>query len=99
MKEWLKYASTTFRMKKRHYYSPQMRCLTRMIVSAGAAEAKVGETLVGIGKMLGVPIDSQPSRRTVGRIMLERGIAADIQTVYEIVKSGSKCESRFRINK
>jgi predicted nucleic acid-binding Zn-ribbon protein len=80
-----------FKMMKKGCYTPQMRSLARVMVSAGAAEAKVGAALVEISKAVGVTMERQMSRRTVGRCVLERGVAADIQLVYEILKSGSEC--------
>ena len=80
----------TFKMMKKRCYTPQVRSLARVMVAAGAAEAKVGAALVEIGRTLGVDMEKQMSRRAVGRCVLELGVAADLQLVYEILKSGSE---------
>jgi hypothetical protein len=39
---------------------------------------------VDIGSVFGIEVRGQMSRRTVQRIVLEKGVAADMQIVYEI---------------
>ncbi|PPR01504.1 hypothetical protein CVT26_015127 [Gymnopilus dilepis] len=78
---------TIFRMMHRGRYTPAARKLARLMVSAGAAETRVGEALVEIGKTLGIQVSRRINKRTVQRIMLEQGVAADIQLVYEILNA------------
>ena len=51
---------------------------------------KVGEALQDIGKAPGVQVGKQVRRQSVQRFILERGVRANIQLVYEIIKAGSK---------
>jgi hypothetical protein len=60
------------------------------LVSTGTAEAKVGDALVEIGNTLGIKVDRHVNRRSVQQFVLEKGVAADIQLVYKIIKSASK---------
>ena len=69
---------TIFRMMHRGRYTPAARKLARLMVSAGAAETRVGEAPVEIGKTLGIQVSRRINKRTVQRIMLEQGVAADI---------------------
>jgi hypothetical protein len=85
----LKSHSSVFRMKARRRYSDQARTLARLLVASGTAEEKVGKTLTDIGNVFGIEVRGQMSRRTVQRTVLEKGVAADMQIVYEILKSGS----------
>ena len=89
-KEKLKLQPVTFKMMKKQRYTPLVRALACALVSAGAAEAKIGAALQEIGKALGVDINKRISSRSIGRFMLERGVAADIQLVYEILQSQSE---------
>jgi hypothetical protein len=91
MKKAMKNYPATFRMMHKGRYTPAARFLARLMVSAGAAEAKVGDTLQQIGSALGIGIGKRVSKRSVHRFILEQGVGADIQLVYEIIKSGSKC--------
>jgi hypothetical protein len=86
----LKDRPATFCMQKKGRYTPQARALARLMVTAGAAESKVGRALQDIGAALGVEVTKAVSKRSVQRFILERGVAADIQLVYEILKSSSK---------
>jgi hypothetical protein len=90
MQERAKSHPTTFRMMHKGRYTPAARSLARLMVSNGTGEAKVGNALVDIGNALGISVDRRMNKRSVQRCMLEQGVAADIQLVYEILKSGSK---------
>lgn len=70
-------------------YTPAARSLARLLVSTGTAEAKVGNALVEIGDALGIKVNRRMNKRSVQRFILEKGVAADIQLVYEILKSAS----------
>ena len=80
----------TFRMMHKGRYTPAAHSLARLLVSTGTAEAKVGNALVEIGNALGVKVKRHVSKRSVQRFILEKGVVADIQLVYEILKSASK---------
>ena len=71
-------------------YTPAARSLAHLMVSAGAAEARVGDALVEIGNTFGVKINRSINKRSVQRFTPERGVAADLQLVYEILKTKSK---------
>lgn len=60
------------------------------LAPTGTAEAKVGGALVEIGNTLGVTIKRRMNKRSVQRFILEKGVAADLQLVYEILKSSSE---------
>jgi hypothetical protein len=63
------------------------------MVTTGTAEKNVGSALLEVGEVLGVSMGKwRISRRSVQRFMLERGVVADIQLAYEIIKSGRKLE-------
>ncbi|KAF8068894.1 hypothetical protein FPV67DRAFT_1415201, partial [Lyophyllum atratum] len=87
MREQAKKHPATFRMMHKGRYTPAARSLARLMVSTGTAEAKVGSALVEIGNTLGITVDKHLDKRSVQRFMLEQGVAADIQLVYEIIKA------------
>ena len=80
-----------FQLVKKGVYTQQARALARYLVSTGTAEKKVGAAIKTVGMAFGVKIKRTMSARTVKRAGLEGGVAADIQLVYEILKSDSKC--------
>jgi hypothetical protein len=79
-----------FKLMHKGVYTRQARQLARYLSSVGTAEAKVGEAIVSVGKMIGVEVDRVMDKRTVKRAMLESGVAAEIQLGYEMVKSERK---------
>ncbi len=80
-----------FRLTYRGQYTAQARSLARLMVTTGTAEENVGLALSEVGEALGVSMGKRRmSRRSVQRFMLERGVAADMQIAYEIIKSGRK---------
>jgi hypothetical protein len=64
--------------------------MARYLASVGTAEKKIGETIKTIGEMIGVEVDRVMGTRTVGRAILESGVAAELQLAYEMAKSESK---------
>ncbi|KAJ6509747.1 hypothetical protein DFH09DRAFT_1100683 [Mycena vulgaris] len=60
--------------------------MARVKVDAGCARAKVGPLMTKIGSIFGVKISKSRvmSRRTVGRAILEGGIAACMQLTHEL---------------
>jgi uncharacterized membrane protein YjjP (DUF1212 family) len=77
-------------MMHKGWYTPEARQLARLLVSSGAAECRVGEAMQDIGSVLGVEIKQWVSACSVQRFVLEKGVAADLQVIYEIIKSASK---------
>ena len=71
-------------------YTAQARAMARYMVSAGAAEAKVGIAVKKIGRVLGVEVDQIMDKRTVARAVKELGVAADIQVAYEMTQTDSE---------
>ncbi|KAF7335877.1 hypothetical protein MSAN_02324700 [Mycena sanguinolenta] len=54
------------------------------MVDAGCARGKVGTLMERVGEIFGVHINRAMSRRTVGRAILEGGVAAKMQITYEL---------------
>lgn len=71
-------------------FTPEARALARIVVQSGCSQAKVGRVIQSIGKLLGITIKTPMSRRTVGRTILEGGVAAKIQLGYEMSRTQSK---------
>jgi len=84
--EKMKKLPVRFRMMGKGVYTAQARALARLMVATGTAEEKVGVVLKEIGRNLGVEVGREMSKRTVGRAVLEGGIAGDIQLAYEMVQ-------------
>jgi len=85
MAEMWKACPATFQMMRKGQYTPEARHLAWLLVSSGAAECRVGEAMQDIGSVLGVEIKQRVSARSVQRFVLEKGVAADIQIIYEII--------------
>ncbi|CAA7263684.1 unnamed protein product [Cyclocybe aegerita] len=83
----LKLKPSTFHMTEKGRYTARARSLARLLIWSGTAEAKVGAALQEIGQVLGVKIDKKMSQWTAHCTVLELGVAADIQLVYEILQS------------
>jgi hypothetical protein len=78
------------KLTKHGVFTPEARALARIIVRSGCSQAKVGGVIQSIGKLLGITIKTPMSRRTVGRAILEGGVAAKIQLGYEMSRTKSK---------
>ncbi|KDQ56101.1 hypothetical protein JAAARDRAFT_48449 [Jaapia argillacea MUCL 33604] len=65
--------SRKFQLKDKGVYVAETRALR-----------KVRKVLKLVGKAMGMSVDKEISRRTVGRIVLEGGIAAEMQIGYEV---------------
>ena len=98
MQERAKLRPTTFRIMHKGRYTPAARSLACLMVSNGTTETKVGNALIDIGNALGISVDKRMNKCSVQRCMLEQGVAADIQLVYEILKSGSKSYLEIKIS-
>ncbi|KAJ7482110.1 hypothetical protein B0H11DRAFT_2419024 [Mycena galericulata] len=68
-------------------YTVQARKLARIMADSGCARGKVGPLMGHIGEMFGIHVTGSMSRRTVARAIEEGGVAARIQSVYELSKS------------
>lgn len=79
-----------FKLTHQGVYTKQARRLARYLSSVGTAEAKVGEAISAVGKVIGVEVDRIMDKRTVKRAVLESGVAAEIQLGYEMAKSDSE---------
>ena len=82
-----------FKLTMHGVYTRQARAMARYLASVGTAEKKIGETIKTIGEMIGVEVDRVMDSRTVGRAILESGVAAELQLAYEMAKSDSKHHS------
>ncbi|KAF8238173.1 hypothetical protein L208DRAFT_1355507 [Tricholoma matsutake] len=77
------------KLTKHGVFTPEARALAWIIVHSGCSQAKVGGVIQSIGKLLGITIKTPMSRRTVGRAILEGGVAAKIQLGYEMSRTKS----------
>ncbi|KAJ7229548.1 hypothetical protein B0H12DRAFT_1077403 [Mycena haematopus] len=75
---------TLCRVTQKGIYTIQARKLARLMVDAGCARGKVGTLMERVGEIFGVHINRVMSRRTVGRAILEGGVAAKMQITYEL---------------
>ena len=80
----------TFHMMHKGCYTPAACSLAHLLVSTGTAEATVGNALVEIRNALGVKVKRHLSKHSVQRFILEKGVVADIQLIYEVLKSAHK---------
>ncbi|KAJ6489579.1 hypothetical protein C8R47DRAFT_978003 [Mycena vitilis] len=65
-------------------YTVQARRLARVMADSGCARGKVGPLMERIGQIFGIRVTGSMSRRTVGRAIEEGGVAARMQTIYEL---------------
>ncbi|GJE89766.1 hypothetical protein PsYK624_058730 [Phanerochaete sordida] len=77
----------TFRIKSKGTYTPEARTMALRLVQHGCAQENVGDAMQDIGAMMGVAVLHAPSRRSVGRFLLEGGVAATVQLGFEIENS------------
>ncbi|KIJ10714.1 hypothetical protein PAXINDRAFT_85617 [Paxillus involutus ATCC 200175] len=75
--------------RKKSAYSMQFRSITCSLVLAGCARKEVGPIIRSIAATFGVCVPKCMSGQTVGRIMLEGGLASQIQIAHEMVMSDS----------
>ncbi|KAJ6542533.1 hypothetical protein DFH09DRAFT_855131, partial [Mycena vulgaris] len=73
-------------LTQQRMYTAHAQQMARVMVDAGCARAKVGPLMTKIGSIFGVKISNSRvmSRRTVGRAILEGGIAARMQLTHEL---------------
>lgn len=65
-------------------YTDKIRDLAMFIKDAGCAQEHVGEIIERVFNAAGISVQGCMSARTVGRIVTEKGIAAQIQLGYEM---------------
>jgi hypothetical protein len=85
--------STIKRLRRGRTYSWDVQQMAREMVLSGTAREKVGPTLMKMGSLLGVKPGTyklKMSQRTVSRIILEGGIASQVQLAYEMAKTPGK---------
>jgi len=70
-------------------YTPTAKALARKLTTAGCSKEFVGAVIEAVCKAAGVTVDAVISRRTVGRAILEGGIAAELQIGHEIAQATS----------
>ncbi|KAI0313246.1 hypothetical protein OF83DRAFT_1065825 [Amylostereum chailletii] len=79
----------TLKLTERGVYTAPARALARILKKSGCSHSQVGHVIQKVGRVMGVSVERCMSRRTVGRVILEGGIAAKIQLGHEIKQSES----------
>ncbi|GLB38248.1 hypothetical protein LshimejAT787_0501130 [Lyophyllum shimeji] len=79
----------SFQLTHRGMYTPAARALMRAIVQSGCPRNKVGVVIQRVGQFLGIKIKHAVDRRTVGRAILEGGVASKLQLGYEMAVAKS----------
>ncbi|KAF9232856.1 hypothetical protein BU15DRAFT_67102 [Melanogaster broomeanus] len=70
--------------RKNGAYSSQFHAIARSLVLVGCARVSVGSVLKLVGAAFGVTVPKCMNWRTVGQVMLEGGLASQIQVTHEI---------------
>jgi chromosome segregation ATPase len=84
-------------LKEKGIFTEQARTMTRELVKAGVPMEQVGSAVKAVAQGFGVNIKGNISARSVGRITLEGGIAAQLQLVHEIQHAPGKLVLKFRL--
>lgn len=79
----------TAKLTKLGVYTPEARALARFVAKSGCAREKVGPLIRDIANFFGITVKNAMSRRSVGRAILEGGIAAEVQLGYELTNTES----------
>lgn len=95
LQEVMRNRPSVFKLMVKGAYSRQARTLARYLVRNGMAESKVGAAIQKVGEILGIEVKGNMSKRSVHRAILEGGIAADIQLVFEIASASSEYYSLY----
>lgn len=72
------------KMKKKGSYRPEIRALSRMLVSTGCGGGKVGALIKDIAGLFGIKVDKVMGRRTVARTVKEGLVMSHMQLAYEM---------------
>jgi hypothetical protein len=78
------------KLTKHSMFTPEAWVLAWIIVWSGCSQAKVGVVIQSIEKLLDITIKTPMSHQTVGRAILEGGVAAKIQLGYEMSRTKSR---------
>ncbi|TFK82844.1 hypothetical protein K466DRAFT_499535, partial [Polyporus arcularius HHB13444] len=71
-------------LKQKGIYTNHARALARVLIRCGCSQRKVGEVVQLVGKALGITVLGRMSAHTVRRVVLEGGIASDLQMGFEL---------------
>jgi methionine aminopeptidase len=71
-------------------YTEEARSLTCLLTKAGCSPEYVGSVIETVCKSAGVEVVGKMSRHTVGRAIIEGGVAAKMQLGYELKKTKGK---------
>jgi hypothetical protein len=71
-------------------YSPIARAVAHVLVKAGCSHEHIGLVIQTVCKTAGVEVGGKMSCRTVGRCILEGGIAVKIQLGFKMAKVNSR---------
>jgi hypothetical protein len=81
--------SQPYQTKKKGVIGDETRQIVRDLVQLGVPMENVSNTLETVARGLGVGIKGHISMHSVGRIVLEGGVAAKLQLVHEIENTQS----------
>ncbi|KAJ7060001.1 hypothetical protein C8F01DRAFT_1294284 [Mycena amicta] len=87
-------ATVKARLKKGRAYKHEIRALTRILMSCGCKQGRVGEVVQQVAGAFGINLDQVLSRRTVGRIALEGLVMARMQLGFELKQTQGEHDSR-----
>lgn len=71
-------------------YSPAARQLARVLTHAGCSRQYVSKVIKIVCETAGIEVKGDMSRRTVGRVILEGGMASEVQLGHEIMATEGK---------
>ena len=77
-------------LKEKGIFTEQARTMTRELVKVGVPMEQVGSAVKAVAQGFGVNVKGHISARSVGRITLEGGLAAQLQLVHEIEHAPGK---------
>jgi hypothetical protein len=84
-------------MKKKGVVQEECRGMLRDLQTLNVPVEKLNEVVHVVGKGLGLKVMDNVSTRTIGRVMREGGVAAEMQIVHEIEQAKGMClESTYR---
>lgn len=82
--------SATFDLCQNGAVRNEVRQMARALVKAGCGQEHVSAVIKEVSAGIGITVTGSISRRTVGRSILEGGIAAELQLAHEIKQTDSK---------
>ncbi|KAH7903181.1 hypothetical protein BJ138DRAFT_1196105 [Hygrophoropsis aurantiaca] len=77
------------RLHQKGAYEGRLRTIAMSLVQSGCAREAIGPMIQKIADALGIRMSRSMSRRTVGRIVLEKGLASMTQVAHEISQASS----------